>query len=318
MSGSKEQSSSLHGSSIALASAAATLITKSSLHPLDTLKCRLQSSNSRRWRSFWGEYAGKWGPQYLYGGLLVKLTFYVPYQAVYMTTYSGVKTWLQTQDAALEGRAAFLARTIFSAVAAELASCVVRVPMETMKIRIQTATTESTQAAVVQLRRNGFLACAGLVKTQTFLHDMPFSIFQWIFYETFCRWVRQLRAGQETSGGDGGVHGVRMRLRDFACTFLSGGFSGFLASAVTVPLDTVRTRVVVATATNPAATIRGVVRDAYHFGGVRLFFRGGFTRIFWVTANTAMYLPLFEFFKTLSLPWQDPMAGFSGECADAS
>ncbi|KAH9593446.1 Mitochondrial substrate/solute carrier [Trypanosoma melophagium] len=295
----------LHNSAIALASTSATVVAKSLLHPIDTLKCRLQSSSTRGLRGFSDEYRGKWGPRYLYGGLPIKLVFYIPYQAVYMTTYSNMKEFLRPADVSGESRVAFLTRTIAAASSAELASCIVRVPMETAKMRIQATVVPNTQSAVRQMYQHGILSCARLVKSQTLLHDIPYSAIQWMFYETLRPRMLRIVGKHELNSESEKHSGLRAHMQNFLSAFFSGGFSGMMASTITVPLDAIRTRVVVATAANPRATVRSVVRDTYKAGGISLFFRGACTRVFWVTMNMAVYFPLYEVFKSVLLARQE-------------
>ncbi|ESS66186.1 mitochondrial carrier protein [Trypanosoma cruzi Dm28c] len=287
----------LHMPSVALASTAATVLAKFILHPLDTLKCRLQSSNSRNLRFIWGEYAGKWGPRYLYGGLPIKLAFYVPYQAIYMPTYNSVRDALMPVDVRKDTRFAFITRTVAAASAAELASCIARVPMETVKMRIQATAVPNTKAALRLIFQQGFFASVRQVKAQTLVHDIPYSITQWIAYESFRPWTQSLQQRHELQKELERGSRLSRYVYNFLCTFLAGGFSGLIASTVTVPLDTIRTRVVVATASNASTTVLDVVRDTYRLGGAFFFFRGGCTRVLWVTLNMAVYFPLYETFK---------------------
>ncbi|RNF27585.1 mitochondrial carrier protein [Trypanosoma conorhini] len=299
---------SLHASSVALASTAASVLTKSFLHPLDTVKCRLQCSNSKSLLYIWREFAGKWGPRHVYGGLPLKLVFYVPYQAIYMTTYNAVRDTLSPAGVSNDPRSSFLAHTLVAACAAELASCVARVPMETAKMRIQATVVPNTAAAIRQIFRQGLFACSRLVRAQTLLHDIPYSVIQWVFYESLRPWAKRLQPQHQLEGEPEGQPRLRWYVHHFLRTFLTGGFSGLMASTLTVPLDTIRTRVVVATADNPSATIRSVVRDTYRLGGVAFFFRGGCTRVLWVTTNMAVYFPLYETFKMELLRRQESAA----------
>ncbi|RNF10278.1 mitochondrial carrier protein [Trypanosoma rangeli] len=300
-------SHSLHTSSVALASAAATVFTKSFLHPLDTLKCRLQCSSSKSLLFVWREYAGKWGPRYVYGGLPVKLVCYVPYQAIYMTTYNAVRDTLNPAGVGNDTCYVFFVHTFLAASAAELSSCIVRVPMETAKMRIQATAVPNSGAAIRQIIHHGFFACTRLVKAQTLLHDVPYSVIQWICYESLRPWGQSLRQRHQLHEEPDGSSRLQWYVHSFLRTFLTGGFSGLLASTITVPLDTIRTRVVVASAANPSTTVRSVVRDTYRRGGVAFFFRGGCTRVVWVSANMAMYFPLYEIFKMELLHRQEPV-----------
>lgn len=299
---------------VALSASTASLLSKSILHPLDTIKCRVQcysvvhgslGGNSRgaaspltSWqravavmRGVRAKHAGVWGPRYLYSGLPVKLAFYMPYQAVYMSTYNAARTSLGVErHLKEEGRdLSFLSRTAAAAVAAELGSCGVRVPMEALKMRIQTSAARNTADAVRQLRRHGLLACARLAVPQTLVHDIPYSVAQWITYESMQPWRQAAMhvEGPQVACPGWGVEALGR-------TFFSGGCSGLIASTITIPLDNIRTRVVVATAAAPSLTVGQVVRRAYRDNGWRGFVQGGGMRVLWVSTNMALYFPLLE------------------------
>ncbi|KAG5478751.1 hypothetical protein LSCM1_06155 [Leishmania martiniquensis] len=321
----------------AVASSVATTVAKSALHPLDTLKCRMQllrtdgasplphcqrsqcnTSQRRpallrtRLRQLRHQYAAQWTLGHLYGGLPVKLFFYIPYQATYVSSYNFAQRTLHGLDKAGEGAAGhrsanYVWHTVTAAVFAEVVSAGIRVPMETMKMRIQSAAAAGSLHALRQLRRQGFAACVRLAVPQTLMHDIPYSVIQWVVYETLRPWTQQWKTRVEKPVGGAELTQSSSMSTSFwalygaelARTFLSGGFSGLLASALTVPLDNIRTRVVVATACARDSSVSDVVRDAYQREGMRGFVRGGGMRVLWVTANMALYFPLFEGVRAL-------------------
>nr|CCC92121.1 putative mitochondrial carrier protein [Trypanosoma congolense IL3000] len=297
-SGGKKRDAQPSASDVALASSCATFLTKSLLHPIDTTKCRIQSSSRKSVRSLCRQYHGMWGPKYLYSGLPVKLVFTVPYQSLYMTTYTATKGVLDRCNAESQSRVMFLCRTIGAATAAELSGCILRVPMETMKMRLQAGAVRSTAAAVYQIRNHGFAGFRRMVLPQTILHDIPYSATQWIVYETFRPWTKKItesnQPGEQTGDKLPGTTRFYSYVQRFLRTVVAGGFSALAASILTIPLDAIRTRTVVAASVNPNITISSLVQETYRLGGIRMFFKGGVTRVFWVTSNMALYLPLYE------------------------
>ncbi|KAL7697994.1 mitochondrial carrier protein-like protein [Lotmaria passim] len=312
---------------VAMASSSAALLTKSVLHPLDTLKCRVQllrtdilppNANCSTWRGLMRtrlrqlrhQYAGQWAPRYLYGGLPVKLAFYVPYQALYLSSYNYAQRalqdgWEREVGGGNGGRThrnpSYLWRTVAAAVFAEIATFCLRVPMETMKMRVQSTATTSSVQAVVQLWRQGLRSNLRLVVPHTIMHDIPYSVIQWVMYESLRPWTQQWGAKLPSSSSAATADGTMTTTTFFsrygaelARTFLSGGFSGLLASTLTVPLDNIRTRTVVATASDPKLTVGRVVRVTYQREGLRGFVRGSGMRVLWVTTNMACFYPLFE------------------------
>ncbi|KAG5504466.1 hypothetical protein JKF63_04918 [Porcisia hertigi] len=323
----------------ALASSVATVFTKSLLHPIDTLKCRVQllrtdvappplPRHSQRSLSYFTQgppgvlrtrlgqlqhqYTGQWVPRHLYGGLPLKLFFYVPYQATYVSTYNFAQHTLQGADAEVVDNVGhrssnYLWHTVAAAVFAEMVSATLRVPMETMKMRIQSTTATNSLHALRQLRQQGFASCVRLTVPQTLMHDIPYSVIQWVVYETLRPWTQRWRERAEASNGGVGLGDTlpvstsfwALYVAELGRTFLSGGLSGMLASMLTAPLDNIRTRVVVATVHNSNLTVADVVRHTYRREGLRGFVRGGSLRIFWVTMNMACYFPLFEGVRSL-------------------
>ncbi|AIN98602.1 mitochondrial carrier protein-like protein [Leishmania panamensis] len=332
-----------------LASSVATTVTKSVLHPLDTLKCRVQLLRTditpptqpyqryqcypsqqppgllrTRLRQLRHQYTGQWTPGHLYGGLPVKLLFYVPYQATYVLSYNCMQHTLQGmdsegKDAAGHRTANYVWHTVAAAVFAEVVSAGLRVPMETMKMRIQSATAHGSFDALRQLWQQGFASCARLAVPQVLMHDIPYSIIQWVTYETLRPWTQQWKARLEEQKGGTELAATSSASKSFwalygvelARTLLSGGLSGLLASVLTAPLDNIRTRVVVATVRNRHLTVTDVVRDTYQREGMRGFVRGGGMRVLWVTTNMACYFPLFESVRSLLL-WRENEGRLTG------
>lgn len=365
-----------HAKSVAFASSAATVITKSVLHPLDTLKCRFQllalsassysssftdpffirrtsssssasgssratltramveaapegggrlsssssSSASSRflsrfpffsssqtastasygghdhrfhaWHQVRHQFKGKWGFQYLYGGLPPKLLLYVPYQTLYISTYDTTRYVLMTMDhgdtttsSARHHAPPKAWHTVISSVSAELMSCLVRVPMEAMKMWVQSTTSQNSVVALRQLwtaRHGKWIVLKGLVVPQTFIHDIPYSVCQWLAYEWLRPWARQDHPTSSRAGGtDSHLSGEQTLQQQvpkekkgwdradssfsssssssssklssspspavfsFFRTLVAGGGAGLVASVITIPLDHIRTRALV-------------------------------------------------------------------------
>lgn len=366
---------------VAIASSTATVLTKTILHPLDTLKCRFQvlslsssscsgtsssiSSNvgtqrlssgcSSIWCRVHSQFKGKWGARDLYGGLPPKLLLYVPYQTTYITTYDTMQQYLQRRAAAAVARkrqqeeeaAAPLSQydarspspplpldTMTASVVAELASAFLRVPMESMKMWVQAAAAPNSLAAAHRLLfciRHAPRAALRLAVPQTLIHDIPYSMTQWLAYEALRPWAR--RGGNDTttpttttaSNNNSNSWQWQREVDRFLRTCAAGGGAGFAASVATIPLDHIRTRALVwsgegfannnSSSSKPYANnmrytstsrasrhpylrvYRDIVVPVYRSGGLRGFYRGGAWRVAWVTSNMALYFPLFELLR---------------------
>lgn len=316
--------------STAFASSATTVITKSLLHPLDTIKCRFQvlalrsvhSSPSSTyhssllggslptWRRVGRQFKGQWRVGDLYGGLPAKLLFVVPYQTLYITSYDTSQLLLRKQR---EQRQEFNAQacipsasspaaldTIGAALVAETVSCTVRIPMEASKAWVQSSAATNSLEAFRQLTQGRLSFLLGrLVLPQTLLHDMPYSVVQWLTYEKLRPWARA-------------YEGERSGFALFLRTVLAGGGAGLVASVATIPLDHIRTRALVLEgqrrgeaqkllcSVKPWSLWRDIVAPVYREGGVRGFYRGGTWRVLWVTSNMALYFPVFELLRRVS------------------
>lgn len=149
--------------------AAAGLMVDLSLFPLDTLKTRLQSE-----KGFWN--AG--GVRGIYKGVGPTILASAPSAAIFFVTYDKSKSLLETKNE----RMAPL-RHMASACVAEIASNLVRVPMEVVKQRRQTSDGISPLNIVRKAVENeGFL---GLYRGffSTVMRDIPFSIIQFPLWE---------------------------------------------------------------------------------------------------------------------------------------
>ena len=191
-----------------IAGAAAGAICDLVLHPIDTLKTRLQGKDVLRTR---GLFNG------VYNGIGAVALGAAPASAAFFYCYETVKL-TNIFPASSLGYAA-------SAGIADAVSCLIRVPFEVIKQRTQAmpdgASSFATLKALIKLK--GPLSLFdGL--TATILRDIPFSFIQFPIYEAL-----KLYAG----GGD-------KCSPELAAVF--GSLAGAIAGAITTPLDVVKTR----------------------------------------------------------------------------
>ena len=296
---------------VAEAAALSTLVTKSLLHPIDTMKCRAQACPAAHYygKGFLQYYKGHWTLGHLYGGLPIKLAVYIPYQSIYMTSYDLSRSRFNSLwGGGSAPDATWVSRTgvaLSAAVVAEGATAVVRVPMEAVKIRIQSTAASNTQFAVSQLWRHGFRNVSRLFVPQTLCSDLPYSCIQWITYENVKPRLKEYLDGR--FGGDQ-QHQKQENSRMYAAaklgsSFAVGGCSGFMASALTIPLDVIKTRVIIMSSTAQyEGSVPGFVdtgRSMVRTEGLRSLYRGGQWRVLWIASNTAVYFCIFERLKEI-------------------
>ena len=171
-------------STTAISGALSSVVTKTLLFPVDTVKCRIQS----------GVYP--WAIRGIFNGLIPKIAMYAPYQAIYMGVYTA------TRDHILPG-SQNLGKFAVAGIAAELAGSVVRVPMEAIKQRMQAGVIPSNQALWRLLIQNPFqFYLPRNFLAQTLVHDIPCGTVHWMAYEY------SKRTGSLSAASSGAVAGV--------------------------------------------------------------------------------------------------------------
>jgi hypothetical protein len=272
---------------IAKAAAVASILTKASVHPVDTIKCRLQSTTSANaggLRGFVDTWKGKWTVRHLYRGLGVKLAAYAPSQSMYMTTYAVTKREMAVLGAS--STAGLLAAT----ASASTVAAVLRVPIEVVKMRLQACVYRDARHALQCLRADGLRPLGRMFVPQVLVHDIPYGAVQWLSYE---RLQPRLRPhidayASNTSAASAG-----------ASALVSGGVAGCVAGALTTPMDVVKTATIVQSGRDRSVTALSIARSVYRTDGAWGFSRGLSARVVWISANTGLYLALFETFKEI-------------------
>jgi solute carrier family 25 S-adenosylmethionine transporter 26 len=235
----------------AIAGALTSAFTKTLLFPIDTVKCRIQSGLN--------PFVFKG----IMNGLFPKIALYAPYQGVYMSVYTRTREWLNPDPRSVW-------KFAFAGVVAELSGSVIRVPMETIKQRMQTGSIPSNRdlfrilaADPLQFYRyRNFLA-------QTLVHDIPGGIIHWTVYE----YVKRHTTGNAAT---------------------SGAISGVMVAVLTNPMDVVKTRMI----TRPdehktvSSTIKFIMAGRGN-GGIG-FFSGVIPRILHIAPNSALYMFIFD------------------------
>lgn len=332
---------------MAIPAAVASFITKTVLHPIDTLKCRMQMDPQTTWSGYISRWKGRWSVKLLFAGLAPKLVLTVPAQSLYMSTYEHTKTtvayqynaymWRRYSSSSVDGTAAGASAhdsvgtieqmqptswtCVFTATfVAGIVTSVLRLPMEALKMRQQAMVYHGTLDGIRHI-----VCGIGLWRTfvtllgpQTFLNDIPYALVQWVLYETLKPWLLTKLGQWKWQSGE--THSVAVAgeeerphkvstLRRAVITFLAGSITGVVASLITNPLDVIKTRVVVLRQSDPHATIWREARWIWeHKGVVNGFFASGSIRVLWIGSNLAVYMTLFELFKLLGASYAPPAA----------
>jgi len=253
-----------------VAGAAAKVLTKFVLFPLDTWKSRLQAWPHTREL---GNAAELWTVRGMYRGFAPKLVLYVPYQAMYMAVY------VQVRDVLLERSGSAVTAFLVGGVAAELAASSVRLPMEVSKVRLQLGIYRSSWHAL-QAFLSKPLHFYGHFLPQTVCHDCVYSALHWVFFET-CR--QRLFASRDTN--ELPAH--------------ENLFFGFVAGAatawLTTPLDVLKVRILMGAPRR--GSLGATARTLWQEGGLRFFWRGAALRVAHLAPSQGLYMFLYEWTK---------------------
>jgi len=232
------------------------------LFPIDTVKTRCQAREG-----FFkaGGFSG------IYRGLGVAALGSAPGAALFFSTYETAKP----VAASIFGEDARVASQGAAASAGETMACLVRVPTEVVKQRMQAGQYSSLRdAASTIFSKEGIRGFyTGYLTTVS--REIPFALIQFPLYEGMKRRWGEAQ-GRQTSPWQGA-----------ACGALAGGFS----AAVTTPLDVAKTRLMLGQGHGGLfSTLSGV----YAEGGVASLFAGVAPRTMWITIGCFVFFGAYE------------------------
>ncbi|KAI9592846.1 mitochondrial carrier domain-containing protein [Syncephalis fuscata] len=259
-----------------MAGAAAGITVDSSLYPLDTLKTRLQAREG---------FIRSGGLRGIYRGIPSVLLGSAPNAAIFFCVYDQLKQWFgpatTTQQAAKQHMCA--------ASIAEMAACLVRVPVEVVKQRAQinlidrsssSSSTSTTRHGTWRVATNlwrqdglcGFYRGFGT----TIMREIPFTCIQFPLYE----YLKNVWAHQQDIP-------VVAPWQAALCGVLAGGS----AAALTTPLDVLKTRKMLSNEKyNSITLVRQMIREE----GPQVFLKGLVPRILWISVGGAIFLGVYE------------------------
>ncbi|KAJ2041416.1 S-adenosylmethionine transporter [Coemansia sp. S16] len=244
------------------------------LFPLDTIKTRLQAKAG---------FIASGGFRGIYSGLSSAVIGSSPGAAMFFLTYEQVKAGCERNVP--KKYQPFV--HMFAASAGEIAACLVRVPTEVIKQRLQAKHHASLAGAI-----RGTYATEGLLGfyrgylTQV-VREIPFTCIQFPIYE-YLKQSHTLRQGRPIKSWEAAV-----------CGSLAGG----TAAALTTPLDVVKTRVMLSTKGMGAhleysgivPTLTRIAREE----GVRALFSGIVPRTIWISVGGFVFLGSYEKVKAM-------------------
>lgn len=255
------------GDVVAVAGALSGLIADTLLHPFDTLSTRLKvrPGGQIRWKT-------DLLPRNLLGGIGATVWCSLPSSGLYFWSYETSKTWLSK-------RYAYDPRTetavhLASGALAELLTCVVHVPFEVVKVRLQVRPNRysSSLSGLREIYRSegirnglyrGFVPCVVL--------DTTFGAIQFASYEFLVKLLRVRR--QRVSAQD---------------ELLAGTVSGAIGAVITNPVDVLVSRRM--NSSTPSSVQKLFLRPTD-------FYRGTIARVLSIAPLTGITFAAYEFFK---------------------
>jgi len=258
------------------------------LFPIDTIKTRLQSPHG---------FLAAGGFRGVYRGVVAAAAGSSPGAALFFGTYETMKPVIcNIQHSCLGHSMSSPALThIVAASVGEVAACLVRVPTEVIKSKMQTnAEGASTLRATLKtvLSENDGRAFApsvfgGLYRGYgiTLMREVPFAFIQFPLYERFKVEWGQVQ-GHETSP-----------LQAAACGSVSGG----IAAAITTPLDVVKTRLMLGSDKKgvPYKGVRDVVDRLMKQEGHSIFLSGIQPRVMWISIGGFVFFGAYESYRSI-------------------
>jgi len=194
----------------------------------------------------------------------------MPNSATFFITYETTKGYLHNYGALSH---------VVAASAGEVASCLVRVPYEVIKMRLQVKTINVRTIYAEIITREGYI---GLYRgfTATVFRDVPFSALQYPIWEL----LKENHMNRNK------------RPATTAESAYYGSIAGGIAAFVTNPLDVAKTRVMIAKHNDPLASgkLVAALRAVHSETGIRGLFSGVVPRVIWISVGAAIFLGSYE------------------------
>lgn len=256
------------------------------LFPIDTLKTRLQSPKG---------FLGAGGFTGIYNGLGAAALGSAPGAALFFSTYETLKPiiWEQQQRLGIENPAV---SHMVAASLGEAAACLVRVPTEVIKAKMQTQadlTLGKTVRAVYHETTGGSLVSnvfGGLYRgyAMTLMREIPFAMIQFPLYEKL-----KVVWGDYQKSPATPVQAA-----------LCGSLSGGLAAGLTTPLDVLKTRLMLGTDSRGVAyrNAADVLRRTVAEEGASALLKGIQPRVMWISIGGFVFFGAYETFKGALTP----------------
>jgi hypothetical protein len=235
-----------------IAGAAAGLVCDAFVHPMDTIRCRLQVERGNSMR-FGGSIGGAFmriiqneGIRSLYKGFGIVSVFTIPAHALYYTGYETSKGFLVTQWGE-NSRSVYFA----SGMCAELCGALLWCPMDVIKQRVQIHISYSHQnlnsTLIKHQNRNSWNVFTSIMKTEgvvglyrgfgaALLTYMPFMGIYFTSYEEIKKMLQSFHRPSH-------LIQTNQVILPFTSHLVGAAMAGGIAAAISCPFDVMKTRI---------------------------------------------------------------------------
>jgi len=215
------------------------------LFPIDTIKTRLQAEQG---------FLKAGGFKGIYNGLSAAAAGSAPGGALFFMSYEFFKSRGETIIGSNSSYAPVV--HMFSAAMGEVVSCLIRVPTENVKQKMQTGQFNTFKDTVVNISQSQGLRGFYTGYITTACREIPFSFIQFPMYEAF------KSSWSDWQGGD-----PLTPIQSACCGSIAGGIAGGL----TTPLDVVKTRLMTSKTLSTNGMIETMVKIYNEEGAAKLF-----------------------------------------------
>jgi len=294
-----------HTGTVALLSGAlAGIAIDGVLHPIDTLKARSMSMDGRHVVANFASFVALWE------GLGAALLPAIPASAAFFMAYETLKQSLEQNrlfsPAAVDGVPNTAACSCVAAGVAEAFGCLLRVPAESLKMKLQAGQEASLSQAFRNCCSNGGIRALYRGLGATLLLDVPFSLLQYPIYEASKNYMyeRRLMATRNCNKGTAGPFEVTSLVPTVLDGAIAGAIAGAVAGFVTTPLDVVRTRHVLSPLCRESLgrSFLDTAETVLKREGSRGLFRGCIPRTVYTCIGGAVYLGTYSACGTFLTP----------------
>lgn len=245
----------------------------------------------------------------MYRGVLVAGIGSAPGAALFFGTYEAMKPIISNYRGDNNCSAAAPTHMI-SASIGECVACLIRVPTEVIKSKMQTnafgslSSTVRTVLAERDGRAVGSSILGGLYRGLgiTLMREVPFAFIQFPIYERLK--LELVRRTRSSSSSRDGLVVECSPIQAAACGSVAGG----IAAALTCPLDVVKTRLMLGTDKLgvPYLGVGDVVQRLAKEEGKAVFLSGIQPRVMWISIGGFVFFGAYETYRSFLLSSSGP------------